>query len=298
MPDLDALARRLVGADHARDLLALLGLEDLGDRADRAAGDGPHLPAAQLGGGDRPDRRLRDVEREAEQRPLDLGVVDRRGLGGDAGVAALDHQHGGLGGLAALLLLARAAVRGDLLAQRGRGAGAAVDGEDPVAGLERARGGRARRRLLDPVDGLGLADVADRPVQPHQDHERQEDVDRGAGGDDHQPLPHRLAVIGAVGDLRRDLLHRVHAGDLHEAAERQPADAVLGLAALPAQLRAAEEQREALHAHPDRLGGGEVPELVQDDQRREAGEGQEPAHASASWATSSPAIRRASASAS
>ena len=34
-----------------------------------------------------------------------------------------------------------------------------------------------------------------------------------------------------------------------------------------------EEQREALDAHADRLGRDEVPELVQDDQRREAGEG-------------------------
>ena len=39
-----------------------------------------------------------------------------------------------------------------------------------------------------------------------------------------------------------------------------------------------EEEREALDAHADGLGGGEVAELVQDDQRGEAGEGEEPAH--------------------
>ena len=41
--ELDRLARRLVAADDAAELLALLGVEDLRDVADRARGDGPHL---------------------------------------------------------------------------------------------------------------------------------------------------------------------------------------------------------------------------------------------------------------
>ena len=50
---------------------------------------------------------------------------------------------------------------------------------------------------------------------------------------------------------------------------------------------------------PTALAAAKWPELVQDDQRREAREGEDPAHCvMASWATSSPAIRRASASAS
>ena len=239
-------------------------------------------------------------EREPEQRPLDLGVVLRARLHGHARVAALDDQHRRLGGPAAVLLLARARVRGDLLPQRVRVAGLAVDREDAVTLLEHAGRRRLLRDGLDPVRRLDLARVAERrPVEPGQDHEREHDVDHRPGEDDHDPLPDRLAVVGAVLDARRELLRRVHAGDLHEAAERQPADPVLGLAALPAQLGAAEEEREALDAHPDRLGGREVPELVEDDQEREAREGEDPAHrATASSATSSPAIRRASASAS
>ena len=39
-----------------------------------------------------------------------------------------------------------------------------------------------------------------------------------------------------------------------------------------------EEQREALDAHPDGLRRGEVPDLVQEDQRGEAEEGEDAAH--------------------
>ena len=57
-----------------------------------------------------------------------------------------------------------------------------------------------------------------------------------------------------------------------------------------------EEQREALDAHPGGLGRGEVAELVQDDERGEAEEGQQPAHVRT--AISSAATARASRSAS
>ena len=72
------------------------------------------------------------------------------------------------------------------------------------------------------------------------------------------------------------LLVRVHPGDLHVAAERDRPDRVLGLAAPAARDQRREEQREALDAHADRLGRGEVPELVQDDQRGEAEEREQP----------------------
>ena len=93
---------------------------------------------------------------------------------------------------------------------------------------------------------------------------------------------------------------RVHARDAHVAAERDRADGVLRLAAAHARDQRREEQREALHAHPDRLGRAEVARLVEDDQRGEAEEGEHPAHpapplpALACAPTSSPATRRAS----
>ena len=54
------------------------------------------------------------------------------------------------------------------------------------------------------------------------------------------------------------------------------ADPVLGLAASHADQLRGEEEEEALHPHPGRLGGREVAELVQDDQRREPGDGRGP----------------------
>src|SRR5918996_4517606 len=98
-----------------------------------------------------------------------------------------------------------------------------------------------------------------------------------------------------MGDGRRDVLRRVHAGDLHVAAERDRADRVLGLAAAVAREQRWEEEREPLDPHADRLGGREVPQLVQDDQGGEAEEGEQEAHACT--AISSPATARASASA-
>ena len=70
-------------------------------------------------------------------------------------------------------------------------------------------------------------------------------------------------------------------GDLHVAPERDRPDRVLGLGVLrappPDQRR--EEQREALDAHADGLGGDEMAELMQDDQRGEAREREEITHA-------------------
>src|SRR3954453_22635758 len=93
--ELDALARDLVGADHARDLLALLGLEDLGDRLDGPAREEPHLVQAQPGGRHRAHRRPLDVEQEAEQRPLLPRAVDRLGAHGEGLLAPLGPEDPG-----------------------------------------------------------------------------------------------------------------------------------------------------------------------------------------------------------
>src|SRR5439155_3863749 len=54
-----------------------------------------------------------------------------------------------------------------------------------------------------------------------------------------------------------------------------------------------EEEHEALDAHPDGLRRREVPELVQDDERGEAGEGEDVAHRASSVATSPKGTLRA-----
>src|SRR5205807_2130003 len=55
-------------------------------------------------------------------------------------------------------------------------------------------------------------------------------------------------------------------------------DPVLGLAAAGLDEQWPKEQREPLDAHPDRLGGDEMTELMQDDQRGEAEECQQVRH--------------------
>jgi hypothetical protein len=184
-------------------------------------------------------------------------------------------------------------VRRELLAQDARLAAPPVDRHDAVADPQDLRGRRARLDALD--DRRRLEDAADQE-QRREDEEGEDEVDRRARADDHEALPHRLAVVRAGLHLLGQLLARVHPADLHEAAGGDPADAVLGLAAADLHERPAEEEHEALDAHADRLGRREVAGLVQDDQHREAREGQHPAHASAP--IRSAAVVRASRSAS
>ena len=73
-------------------------------------------------------------------------------------------------------------------------------------------------------------------------------------------------------------LLRVHAGDLHVAAARGSRRSRTRSRRGGPEQRRREEQREALDAHADGLGRGEVAELVQDDQGADAEERQDPAH--------------------
>ena len=185
-------------------------------------------------------------------------------------------------------------VARDLLGEIGRVARAAVHGDDPVAGLQRAHRSRVGLDLIDLLDALGGAEG-----EPEQQEEGDQQIDRRPGSDHDDALPHGLVVVGAGGNLRWQLFIRVHARDLHEAPQRGRADAVLGLSAPLAEEVGRKEEREALHAHAGFLRGHEVAQLVQDDQRREAREGEHPAHAlTASRSTRLPAMRRASKSAS
>ena len=149
----------------------------------------------------------------------------------------------------------------------------AVDREQHIAGSQHAAGGV--RRLHDGhLRAIAARMLCAECIDPPQQQKRDEHV-HGRPGADHnrQALPHRLAEVGAVGDLLRNLLVGVHARDAHVAAEWNGPDCVLGLPTCdPNELRW-KEQREALHAHPHRLGSGEVPKLVQHDQCHEPQDG-------------------------
>ena len=71
--------------------------------------------------------------------------------------------------------------------------------------------------------------------------------------------------------------------------QRDRADAVLRLPSANAEQQGPEEQREALDPHAHGLGRGEVAGLVQDDQGREAQEGENEGHR-VSVAAESPAV--------
>ncbi len=286
--ELERLARLLVAADHAAELLALLGLEDLRDVADGLRRDAPHRRAREPAGLDRPDRLDARVRVIAEPEAVALGgaVVERLAGDRDGLAVALDRD-----------VHRRALVGGDALADlvdlgvEVAGERLAVDRQHGVARLELAGRGRAR---LDLADHRGRLERAVGHRDGGEDRERQHDVHERPGGDHHDPLPRRLAVIGAVGVLRRDLLARIHAADLHVAAERDRPDRVLGLALLHAREQRREEQREALDPHPDGLRRREMAELVQDHQRGEPAKRIHPAHYACTSSISSEASWRAS----
>ena len=154
----------------------------------------------------------------------------------------------------------------------------AVDRDHPVAGLEHAARPGSPERL---PRRSGSASPALRR-DDEEDREGEDDVDRRAGADHDDPLPDRLFVVAAVLFPRRQLVVGVHAADLHVAARGDRGDPVLGLAPFDRPDLRPEEEEEPLDPHPGRLGGEEVPRLVEDDQQREAEEDAEPVHACAS----------------
>ena len=294
MSNSNRLPRHLVAADDAGDLLALLGVEEPADDPDGRRGHLPHAVEGEAG-------RARDAalgghqaaahEREAEAEAVLVGVVERAHVEGHPLAVALDDDRHRLGRAAAVDLRVADAVQaaeraGEPLRLRVRipgAAGHAVDGDHLVA-----RSGDAPPPGSPPRSGRPTAGrLLEREPQGEQDHEGDHEVHERARGDHHDPLPHGLVAVGARGDLGIELLLRVHARDPHVAAERDRADPVLGLAALDAPELRREEEEEALDPHPDRLRGGEVARLVEDDQHGEAEEGEDPAHAATRSAISS-----------
>ena len=94
-----------------------------------------------------------------------------------------------------------------------------------------------------------------------------EQVHRRPREDDDDALPERLRLERAVPVLGQDRLAALALLEhLHEAAERQEADAVLGLLAADADDLRAESDREREHLHAEDLGEGKVPRLVDEDE--------------------------------
>ena len=176
----------------------------------------------------------------------------------------------------ALHLHAAVAVEQHALAQVAAGLGhLAVDRQHAVAVLEaylvhhfaefEAEVGFAQRHvLLAPRE-------QNHPEYQHGAHE----VDHHAGHHYQQALPCRLGAelpgLGGLGEMLG--VHRLvdHAGYLDVAAQRQPAEAVFGLAAPELEEREprVEEEVELVDAGLEELGRDEVAELVGDDENRE-----------------------------
>src|SRR5205823_704169 len=135
------------------------------------------------------------------------------------------------------------------LQARGRGRRVRTDVEDPDVACR--RGGARRER-------------------DREDDDREDEVHEDAGGEDDRLRPPRLRGerAGISGALLADR-EIVLAEDPHEAAERDPVERVLGLAAPDRgdARREAEGELEDLHAQEPRRG--EVAELVDRDDQRE-----------------------------
>ncbi len=104
---------------------------------------------------------------------------------------------------------------------------------------------------------------------------RKHDVERHPRHHHYQPLPRRFGPefprLGRRGHLLLVLALVDHARDLDVTAERHPTHAVNGVAysLLPQREPRVEEQVEPLDPHPESPGEDEVPELVDENQKRE-----------------------------
>ena len=140
----------------------------------------------------------------------------------------------------------------------------AVDRHDGVAraepGLLRRPAGHqladARARAHRDADGQRHADVQ---------HEREEEVHRGTGGDDGHPLPDRL---GAEAALSTGVIH-VLSGHAHVAPEGEKVEGVGRAPARETGQSRAKADREGVHGDSGPFGHEEVAELVDHDHHAE-----------------------------
>ncbi len=154
---------------------------------------------------------------------------------------------------------------------------ATVDRYDAVAVLESESVPRLVEGVAVDHVVVGVVGASPRIQYARVYHYGQQDVHQYAGQHDYKPLPRRL---GAELPRLYGLFHLFgvhalvdHAGDLHVAAERQPAHAVLGVSAAELEEREprVEEYVELLHPYAEYASRDEVAELVYEHQQRQAG---------------------------
>src|SRR3989442_15033594 len=142
---------------------------------------------------------------------------------------------------------------------------ATVDGANHVTRLQP---GIARRRTgvhgadLDRRLDLGRTD---RGVDAEEDQDRQRQVERGPGDDDHEALPEGMRVEAA----RPGVHAAVHPGQLDEATKRDGPDGIERLAARPSEELGAEAHAEMLPLDAGELAGDQVTRLVHDHEEAE-----------------------------
>jgi hypothetical protein len=140
----------------------------------------------------------------------------------------------------------------------------AVDARDAVAGIELA----VRRFARDDLAHRRRQELLDLEEHRRVERDREEQIHRRPREDDDDALPERLRLEGSVPFLRQDRLALLALLEhLHEAAEGQQAHAVLGLLAADAQDLRPEADREREHLDAEDLREGEVPRLVDEDER-------------------------------
>ncbi len=138
----------------------------------------------------------------------------------------------------------------------------AIDASDAVTGFDARLGGR--RVLQHPADDGGLVEINRMLVMHHVNAGKQSDgqqnVHRRAGDGDDEALPARMRHEFVRRSAAR--LQRILARHLHVAAERQRADAVVGIAAAEADQALAEADGEDVNPDATQFGGGIVAKLV------------------------------------
>ncbi len=148
----------------------------------------------------------------------------------------------------------------------------AIDADNVVACLEaRFR----RRRVLDnPSDHCRLIEHRRVLVMHHVNRGQQEDgqknIHRRPGDGDQKTVPARMRE--KLRRITRALIHRIFAAHLHIAAQRDGADAVVGLAFPEAEQALAKANGKDLDPHSQPFGHGVVAKFVDQDHEAQNGD--------------------------
>jgi len=146
----------------------------------------------------------------------------------------------------------------------------AVDGEQLIAVLHSRGRGRPARHHLDARAARVDLHEADRRVEAADEEDRRDPVHARPGEDDQEAAPGRLVEIRPrVAVVVLAVVVGRKARDAAVAAEREPGDAVLGVAAGEAPHARAEAERVDLDAHAHPARHQHVSGLVRGDEQPE-----------------------------